>query len=228
MQVYFIGIAADELDQPFPHGHDTGLGECEAKDVLGLCVGIEEDLADAAGQDLGLSRARTGDHHHRSFNRIHGLSLFLVQGAIGVFKFFQELLAGRHEMNFSDGGWLLNESNRILRMPLHSLKRVQFLPISLGKAWDFFSDPANLATITPSGMGFHILSEHRPDRMYAGQIIEYRVSPILGIPLHWVTEITHVVEGRYFIDEQRFGPYSLWHHQHHFREVECEIGRAHV
>jgi len=105
-------------------------------------------------------------------------------------------------------------------MRLHSLKRVQVLPITLEKAWDFFSDPANLATITPSGMGFHILSEHRPDRMYAGQLIEYRVSPLLGIPLHWVTEITHVVEGKYFIDEQRFGPYSLWHHQHHFREVE--------
>lgn len=105
-------------------------------------------------------------------------------------------------------------------MRLHSLKRVQVLPITLEKAWDFFSDPANLATITPPRMGFHILSEHRPDRMYAGQLIEYRVSPLLGIPLHWVTEITQVVEGKYFIDEQRFGPYSLWHHQHHFREVE--------
>ncbi len=56
--------------------------------------------------------------------------------------------------------------------------------------------------------------------MYAGQLIEYRVSPLLGIPLYWMTEITHVVEGKYFIDEQRFGPYALWHHQHHFREVE--------
>lgn len=56
--------------------------------------------------------------------------------------------------------------------------------------------------------------------MYAGQLIEYRVSPLLGIPMYWMTEITQVVEGKYFIDEQRFGPYSLWHHQHHFREVE--------
>ena len=55
--------------------------------------------------------------------------------------------------------------------------------------------------------------------MYAGQLIEYRVSPLLGIPLYWMTEITQVVEGKYFIDEQRFGPYALWHHQHHFREV---------
>ncbi len=105
-------------------------------------------------------------------------------------------------------------------MQARSLKRVQVLPISLEKAWDFFSDPGNLATITPEGMGFHILSADRPPRMYAGQLIEYRVSPLLGIPMYWMTEITHVVEGKYFVDEQRFGPYALWHHQHHFREVE--------
>jgi ligand-binding SRPBCC domain-containing protein len=105
-------------------------------------------------------------------------------------------------------------------MQSHTLKRVQFIPVSLSAAWDFFSNPANLATITPPGMGFHILSADRPARMYAGQLIEYRVAPVLGIPLYWMTEITHVVEGAYFIDEQRFGPYSMWHHQHHFREVE--------
>jgi ligand-binding SRPBCC domain-containing protein len=105
-------------------------------------------------------------------------------------------------------------------MQARSLRRVQVLPITLERAWDFFSDPGNLAKITPDGMGFHILSEERPARMYAGQLIEYRVSPVLGIPMYWMTEITHVVEGKYFIDEQRFGPYALWHHQHHFREVE--------
>jgi ligand-binding SRPBCC domain-containing protein len=105
-------------------------------------------------------------------------------------------------------------------MRARSLKRVQVLPITLERAWDFFSDPGNLATITPEGMGFHILSAERPKRMYAGQLIEYTVSPVLGIPMYWMTEITHVVEGKYFIDEQRFGPYALWHHQHHFREVE--------
>ena len=105
-------------------------------------------------------------------------------------------------------------------MQARSLRRVQVLPITLERAWDFFSDPGNLATITPDGMGFHILSKERPVRMYAGQLIEYRVSPVLGIPMYWMTEITHVVEGKYFIDEQRFGPYALWHHQHHFREVE--------
>lgn len=105
-------------------------------------------------------------------------------------------------------------------MGVHSLKTVQFLPVSLEKAWDFFSSPANLATITPSYMGFEIKSKHHGEKMYPGQIIEYTVKPVLGIPLYWMTEITHVVEGRYFIDEQRFGPYSMWHHQHHFREVE--------
>ena len=104
-------------------------------------------------------------------------------------------------------------------MQSHTLTRTQFIPVPLSEAWDFFSNPANLAAITPSGMGFHILSKNKMERMYAGQLIEYRVSPVLGIPLYWMTEITHVVEGRYFIDEQRFGPYSLWHHQHHFREV---------
>lgn len=104
-------------------------------------------------------------------------------------------------------------------MQSHTLTRTQFVPVPLSEAWDFFSNPANLAAITPSGMGFHILSKNKMERMYAGQLIEYRVSPVLGIPLYWMTEITHVVEGRYFIDEQRFGPYSLWHHQHHFREV---------
>lgn len=105
-------------------------------------------------------------------------------------------------------------------MAVYSLKTVQRIPVSLEKAWDFFSSPANLADITPSNLGFHIISKHHGDKMYAGQIIEYTVKPLLGIPLYWMTEITHVEEGRYFVDEQRFGPYSLWHHQHHFKAIE--------
>ncbi len=85
-------------------------------------------------------------------------------------------------------------------------------------AWDFFSSPKNLQKITPDHLGFKIISNHHGDKMYAGQIIEYKVKPLLGIPLYWMTEITHVEERKYFIDEQRFGPYSLWHHQHHFIE----------
>lgn len=103
---------------------------------------------------------------------------------------------------------------------VYSLKTVQKLPVSVDEAWDFFSRPQNLKEITPSNLGFNILSHHHGDRMYAGQIIEYKVSPLLGIPLYWMTEITQVVEKKYFIDEQRFGPYSLWHHQHHFKPTE--------
>lgn len=69
-------------------------------------------------------------------------------------------------------------------------------------------------------MGFKIISLHHGSSMYAGQIIEYKVSPVMNIPLYWMTEITHVSDKKFFVDEQRFGPYSLWHHQHHFREVE--------
>ncbi|ULQ55259.1 SRPBCC family protein [Flavihumibacter rivuli] len=105
-------------------------------------------------------------------------------------------------------------------MAVHSLKTVQKIPVTLEKAWDFFSSPANLAAITPSHMGFNIISKHHGPRMYQGQIIEYKVSPVLGIPMYWMTEITHVEEGKFFVDEQRFGPYSLWHHQHHFREID--------
>ena len=103
---------------------------------------------------------------------------------------------------------------------VYSLKTVQNIPISLGLAWDFFSRPDNLKEITTAKLGFEIISQHHGEKMYAGQLIEYTVKPILGIPLYWMTEITHVQDKQYFIDEQRFGPYSLWHHQHHFKEIE--------
>lgn len=103
---------------------------------------------------------------------------------------------------------------------IYSLKTVQKMPISLAQAWDFFSRPENLQHITPPALRFTITSTHHGEKMYAGQIIEYKVRPILGIPLYWMTEITHVAEQEYFIDEQRFGPYALWHHQHHFKEVD--------
>ena len=102
---------------------------------------------------------------------------------------------------------------------VYSLKTVQLLPISLDEAWDFFSSPKNLQKITPVDMGFSIISKHHGETMYAGQIIEYTVKPLLGIPLYWMTEITQVNDKKYFIDQQRFGPYSLWHHQHHFKAV---------
>ncbi len=104
-------------------------------------------------------------------------------------------------------------------MAAHSIKTVQKIPVSLDEAWAFFSNPANLQAITPDGMGFTIISKHHGDVMYAGQLIEYKVRPLAGIPIYWMTEITQVKDRAYFIDEQRFGPYSLWHHQHHFREI---------
>ena len=89
----------------------------------------------------------------------------------------------------------------------------QELPITMEKAWEFLSDPKNLKRITPDYMGFDILSG--ADRsMFPGQIIQYRLTPILNIPFRWVTEITHVQEGDYFVVEQRFGPYTFWHHKH--------------
>ena len=93
------------------------------------------------------------------------------------------------------------------------------LPVGINKAWDFLSDPGNLKIITPPYMGFQITSD-LTNEMYDGQIISYKVSPLLGIKLNWVTEISHVNEPYYFVDEQRFGPYSLWHHKHFLKEID--------
>ena len=103
---------------------------------------------------------------------------------------------------------------------VYSIKTIQQLPMSLNEAWSFFSNPGNLKELTPDNLGFNIISKHHGKMMYAGQIIEYKVSPVLNIPIYWMTEITHVVDKKYFIDEQRFGPYELWHHQHHFKAVD--------
>lgn len=105
-------------------------------------------------------------------------------------------------------------------MALHSFSTLQTLPMTLDEAWDFFSSPANLKEITPDHLGFQITSKFHGKKMYPGQIISYIVKPILGIPLEWVTEITHVEDKHFFVDEQRFGPYAFWHHQHIFRAVE--------
>lgn len=103
-------------------------------------------------------------------------------------------------------------------MSVHRLERVQLLPMTLEDAWAFFSDPANLSQITPPDMAFQVTSP-LPAVAYAGLMIRYRVRPLLGVPVIWVTEITQVRPGEYFVDEQRVGPYRLWHHEHHFREV---------
>jgi len=108
-------------------------------------------------------------------------------------------------------------------MSVHSLKTIQRIPGDLSAVWTFFSNPANLATITPESLRFNVISKHHGDTMYAGQIIEYKVSPLFNVPLYWMTEITQVRDQQYFIDEQRYGPYSLWHHQHHFKIIDGGI-----
>lgn len=95
------------------------------------------------------------------------------------------------------------------------LKRSQLLPITLEEAWDFFTNPANLNVITPENMNFKILTD-LPDRVYPGLFIRYKVAAVAGIPMDWTTEITHVEPMAYFVDEQRSGPYRIWHHEHHF------------
>ncbi len=103
-------------------------------------------------------------------------------------------------------------------MKIYTLHETQKLPINIDKAWKFLSDPRNLKVITPDYMGFNIVSgADRP--MYAGQLIQYVVTPIAGIKTKWVTEITHVKDHEFFVDEQRFGPYALWHHKHFIKEI---------
>ena len=98
------------------------------------------------------------------------------------------------------------------------LEETQRLPIPLERAWEFFANPENLAVITPPRLNFKTTGP-KFVRMHPGQILIHRVAPILGIPMTWVTEIKHVVEPSLFVDEQRFGPYAFWHHQHHFAEI---------
>lgn len=106
-------------------------------------------------------------------------------------------------------------------MKTYHLKFEQYLPIPLAEAWDFFSSPVNLSKITPPQMKFVVTSDYdEKTKMYPGMIITYKITPLLGIKMNWMTEITHVKDNEYFVDEQRFGPYALWHHQHHFKEIK--------
>ena len=102
-------------------------------------------------------------------------------------------------------------------MKLHTIEETVVLPIAIDEAWQFFSNPANLGLLTPPELGWEILRRPGPN-VYAGAIIAYRIRPILGLPLTWVSEITQVAAPYYFVDEQRGGPYQVWHHEHHLRE----------
>ncbi|MGB8320640.1 MAG: SRPBCC family protein [Ignavibacteriaceae bacterium] len=100
------------------------------------------------------------------------------------------------------------------------MERSQKIPGTIEKVWDFISSPSNLEKITPSYMGFKITGNNLPGKIYPGLIIRYKLSPLLGIKITWVTEITHVKEKEFFVDEQRVGPYSIWHHQHKIEAVK--------
>ena len=105
-------------------------------------------------------------------------------------------------------------------MPVYTLHQTLTIPSTIDKVWDFISTPGNLKKITPEYMGFDVTTKNLPEKMYPGMIIGYKVSPFLGIKMTWVTEITQVSELKYFVDEQRVGPYKMWHHQHFIEPVE--------
>ena len=105
-------------------------------------------------------------------------------------------------------------------MPVYTLHQTLTIPSTIDKVWDFISSPGNLKKITPEYMGFDVTTKDLPEKMYPGMIISYKVSPFLGIKMTWVTEITQVSELKYFVDEQRVGPYKMWHHQHFIEPVE--------
>ena len=104
-------------------------------------------------------------------------------------------------------------------MKIYTFHRKQKLPITLNEAWKFLSNPKNLSTLTPKEMNFTIISKDEK-RMYAGQVIQYSVTPIAGIKATWISEITHLEEGKYFVDLQLYGPYAFWQHKHFIHDID--------
>tara|TARA_Y100001954_G_C15319835_1_gene364739 strand:- start:49 stop:513 length:465 start_codon:yes stop_codon:yes gene_type:complete len=105
-------------------------------------------------------------------------------------------------------------------MSYTQIKKEQILNTDIKNLWDFMSSPKNLSRITPKSMLFKITSNNKNDKIYPGMIISYKVAPLFNIPITWVTEITHVKENKYFVDEQRIGPYKIWHHEHIFKPLD--------
>jgi ligand-binding SRPBCC domain-containing protein len=104
-------------------------------------------------------------------------------------------------------------------MKLYTLHKTQKLPITVDEAWAFLCNPANLSKLTPPKMNMNIISkEDRP--IYAGQILQYSVTPLPGFKTKWVSEITQFKDRNYFVDVQLYGPYSFWHHKHFIRAIE--------
>lgn len=105
-------------------------------------------------------------------------------------------------------------------MAVYELKYMQQIPAPIEKVWDFMTSHHNLQKITPNTMSFEITSEDLQEKVYPGMIITYTLKPLLGIKMNWVTEITQVRDLEYFVDDQRTGPYAMWHHQHWFERIE--------
>jgi ligand-binding SRPBCC domain-containing protein len=105
-------------------------------------------------------------------------------------------------------------------MRIDLIERKQWIPTDLDTVWNFFATPLNLNEMTPKDLHFEILTDLKGKKMYKGMIINYKIQPFPLVKFRWTTEITQCEEGKYFIDEQRFGPYSFWHHQHHFEQAE--------
>lgn len=99
-------------------------------------------------------------------------------------------------------------------MNIHRIEQQQTFNLTIEDIWKFISTPLNLNLITPDDMEFKILTQNLPDEIYSGLIIQYTVKPLWNLRFNWVTEITAVEKNKYFIDEQRFGPYQFWHHEH--------------
>lgn len=108
-------------------------------------------------------------------------------------------------------------------MPFYQFEQKQKIPAAIDAVWDFISSPNNLKEITPGYLGFEVTGNSGNTKMYPGMIITYKVSPLFGIKLNWMTEITHVKDKEYFVDEQRSGPYKLWHHQHKIEPIESGV-----
>lgn len=102
---------------------------------------------------------------------------------------------------------------------IYRLQHIQTINCTISEAWDFFSRPENLNKMTPKSMPFEIMTSSLPAYTYQGQIISYQIQVLPLFKTNWVTEITLVDAGKLFIDEQRFGPYALWHHEHHFEAI---------
>jgi len=105
-------------------------------------------------------------------------------------------------------------------MAVYQFYKEHKIPKSIDQVWDFISSPKNLKRITPDYMGFDINSDHISEKMYPGMMISYTVKPIFSLKMNWVTEITQVQERVFFIDEQRVGPYKIWHHEHRIAKID--------